>query len=183
MQAHRFFYLLVALILLAGAASAVAGETDNGTGDREGEVVLFTNADLAKYGPPTGPDQPVADAVAANTNADDRAFVEGFIDSQYERLDAERKHAMEVAATDQQRREEEWDGWSGRLLLAPWSYWGYDPYRPWPYDDHAGKRPDHGKRPVPHGRGSVRGGGRGHDGGRYVGIRARGTAARVSGRR
>lgn len=171
------------MIVLAGGVCAVAEETGAATTEVV-EAILFTNEDLAKYGPPTGPDRPVAEAIAANEDSGDWAFVEAFIDSQYERLDAEREHAMEVAAAEDQRREEAWDGWGGGLLLAPWSYWGYDPYRPVPYDDHAGKKPGHGKRPVPHGRGSSRMGERGgHSGGRYVGIRARGMAARLVERR
>ena len=180
MRALRLFYLLATVIVLTGGMSVLAGETDGAAGE-EGETPLFTNDDLAKFGPPTGPDKPVAEAIAANENIGDWSFVKGFIDDQYERLDAERQHAMEVAIAEEQRREPEWNGWSGRLLLAPWSYWGYHPDRPVPHDKLGiDKRGGHGEQGVPH-QGSSRGGAPGGSG-RYQGIRARSTAARSDAR-
>ena len=111
MKRNPLICLLAAFAVAGGLAAA---------GDEEptsDPVPLFTNADLEKYGPSDAPDRPVADAAAGGTQ--DWTFVNEFIDGQYERIEAEREHARELADRDARLSEPEWDGWNGRLLLAP----------------------------------------------------------------
>jgi hypothetical protein len=173
---------LIAALAVSGGVAADDGETPEGGPE---PVPLFTNADLEKYGPSDAPDRPVADAVAAGD--EDWTFVNQFIEGQYERIESEREHARELAEQEARFREPEWDGWSGRLLLAPRSpWWGYPwydrPVHPTPYGKHGIKTPSNDAltghsaragRPITSGHyvsrrdrtGASRGGGHGHGSG------------------
>jgi hypothetical protein len=134
----RQFLCLVAAFVVAGGVG-IAAEADPPASDPD-RVPLFTNEDLAKYGSSDAPNRPVAAAVAAANQ--DWTFVNKFIEGQYEKIKTEREYAMELSERDARRYEQEWDGWSGRLLLAPrsplWWYAWHDYYAvyPTPYDKH-----------------------------------------------
>ena len=71
-------------LLVWTAAAGVASGAD------EGEVRLYTNADLERF--PTSPDSEV---VASHPTTDEWRFVTDYLKSQYTRLDADRKYSME----------------------------------------------------------------------------------------
>jgi hypothetical protein len=174
MGVRRLLCLLAALAFTGGIAAA-DGETP--APDPE-PVPLYTNEDLEKYGPSAAPDRPVADAVAGGDQ--DWAFVNEFIEGQYEKIKAEREYSLEMAERDARLSEPEWDGWDGRLLLAPrarwwWHDWYAPPVYPTPYDKHGIKTPSaRAGRPLESGHYVSRRGGRGRGSGGEGGHRGSG---------
>jgi len=166
MRMRQLLCVLAALAVTGGIAAA-----DGGTPAAEpASVPLFTNEDLEKYGPSDAPDHPVADTVASGNQ--DWTFVNKFIDGQYEKIKSEREYSLELSEREGRRNEPEWDGWNGRLLLAPrsplwWHQW-YAPPIPTPYDKHGVRTPSaRAGRPI--------------ESGHYVSRRSGGGRSRGSG--
>jgi hypothetical protein len=135
---RRLAWISVVLIgILLVGPGPLAGQAP-AEGSAAEEVPLYTNEDLDKYGPPSGPDVPVAVAVASG-DGDWRA-VQQFLDREYARLDAERRYELERealrlrAAAEEERQP---------TYLVPWAgVYGY-PYWSGCRRPHRGGRPKH----------------------------------------
>jgi hypothetical protein len=97
----RAIGLLTALVVgvLAAPGSFRAEQPVTGTAPDE-PVPLYTNADLAKFGPPGGTDQPVRVQDEGKWE-----FVQAFLDREYARVDAEREHDLRRAAAEGRLRQ------------------------------------------------------------------------------
>jgi len=91
-------------------------------------VPLYTNADLEKFGPPTAPDGPVR-----TPDGGEWRFVQEFLDREYARVDADRRHDLDRAVVDEYTAPPEP---RYRLLSPYYGYSGYYGYRG--YDGYPG---------------------------------------------
>ncbi len=110
----------------------------------EEPVRLYTNADLEKFGPPTGPDAPVR-----VPDAGEWRIVQEFLDREHARLDAERRYELDRAALEPEVAPDEGDRLRGYFPFYGWyGYPGMYPYGP-RYRDHGVRGADrrrHGER-------------------------------------
>jgi hypothetical protein len=130
----RPFVPVVALAISALVAPAGVRAQQPAAGE---PVPLYTNADLEKFGPPSGPNEPVW-----VQDKGEWQFVREFLDRAYARLDAERRHDLERAAMDRVPP-------SGRPRYAlPYAgYWGYPAWRPYGSPRWNARPPDASGRP------------------------------------
>ena len=104
---HSFKLTGLTLVVLAGAAGPTvlaadrAPATSPATTTSPGAPAepaprLYTNADLAKYGPPAPSTAPRAETVRTD-DAANWAFVQATLDREAARLEAERRHALDTS--------------------------------------------------------------------------------------
>ncbi|MBZ5637975.1 MAG: hypothetical protein LAO51_04365 [Acidobacteriia bacterium] len=84
--------LAVGVLVAPGVLRAEPPPT--GTAPEE-SVPLYTNADLLKFGPPSGPDEAVR-----TRDEGEWEFVQAFLDREYARVDAERDYEIERSVTE-----------------------------------------------------------------------------------
>jgi hypothetical protein len=107
--------VFLAVVVLALPAPVLAQQP------RADEAVpLYTNADLEKFGPRTAPAGPVR-----FPDAGEWRFVQEFLDRQYSRVDADRRHDLDRAVVDEYTAPPEP---RYRLLSPYYGYYGYHGY-------------------------------------------------------
>src|SRR5262245_35523370 len=106
---HSFKLTGLTLVVLAGAAGRTALAADGAPATSpatttspgaaaESAPRLYTNADLAKYGPPAPSTAPRAETVRTD-DAANWAFVQAALDREAARLEADRRHALDLDAS------------------------------------------------------------------------------------
>jgi hypothetical protein len=93
---HANTFAGLSLVVLAGAAGIPARAAD-GAPASESAPRLYTNADLAKFGPPVPATAPRRETATVD-DAQAWAFVQAALDREAVRLEAERRHAMQMGA-------------------------------------------------------------------------------------
>lgn len=89
---HRTLMCTAALVSLAAGLSGSVAYSDEAPEGRSAKTPrLYTNADLEKFGPPS-PSVPTPSVVGQA----DWEFVQSYLDREQERLDADRRHALEL---------------------------------------------------------------------------------------
>jgi hypothetical protein len=111
---------------------------------------VYTNADLERFNRPAA-GAPAAPTGSAADPASEWKYVQDFLDREYARIDADRRHRLEVRESDRQERESEtwkhgryWVG--GSIGAAYWPGWwtsprAAEPPRPSLYPWHGPYRP------------------------------------------
>ena len=107
---HANTFAGLSLVVLAGAAGISAGAADGasatsptytnrdvGAPASDAAPRLYTNADLAKFGPPAPATAPRRETAAVD-DAQAWAFVQAALDREAVKLEADRRHAMQMGA-------------------------------------------------------------------------------------
>jgi len=114
-------------VVATDGASATSTTTNVSPGMRTSESGprLYTNADLAKFGPPTATTAPRRET-ARMDDAEAWSYVQAVLDREAARLEAERRHEMEVAGRSAYAAESGFP--VDRGYVAGAGYYGYGAY-------------------------------------------------------
>ena len=120
----------------ADGASATSTTTTVSPGTRTSEPAprLYTNADLAKFGPPTATTAPRGET-GRTDDAEAWAYVQTVLDREADRLEADRRHALEFAGRSAYEAESGFPVDRGYVAGAGYYGYGYGyGYNPYVFD-------------------------------------------------